>query len=440
MIFAGLIDGFIGTVLSPFSAVAGWAWDAVVGGIADWVAKALLLVIEWVWGVIDSATSPDLAAPWFAGDGELAWRVGALGLVVVVAMMLASAIQAALLGRPEQIVDTVRQAVFAIVATAVAVTVADMLVKLVDEAGGWLWMNQRDAMKAYLENLMVVFANTPMAGNFLAPFLMGLTLVAMLGLAIVLFTRSALLYLIAAFAPLVFSMGVLPAFRGATRKLIHLGVALIVSKLAIVIALCVAVQLGGAAGPADAAESVKSDLAAIGLLVTGFFCFLAACISPWLVYKLMPTVEAAAAGSGVAQGWARGAMTAAYAGNFVGGLAAKSAATKGVAGQHGEMSGLVGGGAAGGGGGSVGGESSPPSGGGSSTRSRDVAAGGSTSSSTSASSSPASTTDGSRASADVADRGRSGREERPPPPTDRDYAPPDDGGTPPSRPDHAGVG
>lgn len=357
MVLAGLIDGFVGFVTSPFRAAAGWAWEEVVGGIANWVAKGLLLAIEWVWGVIDSSTSPDLAAPWFA-DGGIATRVGLLGLVVAVMMMLVSAIQAALLGRPEQIIDAVRTAVFALAGAAVTVTAADVAIKLVDGAAGWLWANQRDGLRTYLESLMAVFSsNTVLAGAILGPLLMVACLFAMIGLAVALFTRGALLYLVAAFAPLVFSLGILPSFRGAVRKIIHLGVALILSKLAIVIALCVAVQLGSTAAPDSAAEAIRSDLGAIGLLVTGFFCFLVASISPVVVYKLMPTAEDAVASSGVVGGWARGATSAAYTADFAHRKAQGSPGDRAVPGQDGGVTAQAtsGGGSGGGAGAGAGG-------------------------------------------------------------------------------------
>ena len=44
---------------------AGWAWDKVVQGIFTWFAKGLLLLIEFVWGLLDTATTPRLTDDWF---------------------------------------------------------------------------------------------------------------------------------------------------------------------------------------------------------------------------------------------------------------------------------------------------------------------------------------------------------------------------------------
>jgi hypothetical protein len=71
--------------------------------------------------------------------------------------------------------------------------------------------------------------------------------------------------------------------------------------------------------------------AALGLLVTGFACFAIAGLSPWVVYRLLPSVEQAAVSSGIVGGWGRSAMTAVHAGLMVksmGATAAASAATR----------------------------------------------------------------------------------------------------------------
>jgi hypothetical protein len=49
-------------------AVAGWAWDKATNGIFRWLANGLALMIEWVWSVLDSATTPHVTARWFRND------------------------------------------------------------------------------------------------------------------------------------------------------------------------------------------------------------------------------------------------------------------------------------------------------------------------------------------------------------------------------------
>ena len=51
---------------APCRRRVGWAWDKVIQGIYTWFAEGLLLLMEWVWGVLDTATTPRLTDEWFA--------------------------------------------------------------------------------------------------------------------------------------------------------------------------------------------------------------------------------------------------------------------------------------------------------------------------------------------------------------------------------------
>lgn len=331
----GSLFGFVGDAVG--SAV-GWAWDKVITGIYTWLANGLALLIEWVWSVLDSGTTPRVTAGWFRN--ELAAQVGLIALAVTIAMMLASAVQAALAGRPEQIGDAVKEGARAIVASALTLTVLDVLIGVVDEASAMVWQIGRPDLVIMLERMVLVATTTgPLGSTFVGPLCLLFGFLGLIGLVVALMMRSALIYVAAAMAPIVWSVNVLPLFRGSARKLVHLTVALVVSKLAIVITLVVAVKLiANPAGDPDSAAMINDGAAAVGTLMTGFICFLIAAVTPVVLYKLMPTVEGAMVGAGIAGGWARGATTAAHTALMVkslGATTAASAATRQVAGQQG---------------------------------------------------------------------------------------------------------
>ena len=156
-VIGGLGDLF-GFGLNAIGEAVGWAWDKVVTGIYTWLANGLALLVEWVWSVLDSGTTPRVTAGWFAND--LAVQLGVLALAVTVAMMLASGIQAALAGRPEQILDAVRQGMWSIVASALTVTVIDLLLGLVDEASAMVWQSGRADLVSMIEGIVVVATTT----------------------------------------------------------------------------------------------------------------------------------------------------------------------------------------------------------------------------------------------------------------------------------------
>jgi hypothetical protein len=342
------LGSLFGYIAGAASGAAGWAWDKVTGGIYSWLANGLALLIQWVWGVLDSATTPHVTAAWFRNG--LAARLGVIALAVTVAMMLASAIQAALAGRPEQILDAVREGARAVFASGITLTVIDVLIRITDEASTMVWENGRSDLKTMIERIVKVAAITgPLTHTFVGPLCLLLGFVGLLGLVVSLMMRSALIYVVAALAPVVWSSSVLPSMRGSSRKLVHLGVSLILSKLAIVITLVVAVKLTANAGTTTtAADAAHNGAAAVGMLVSGFVCFLVAAVTPVVLFKLMPTVEGALVASGIAGGWGRSVSSAASSALMVKSLGASraaSVATRAVAGQSG-VPGAAGAGAA----------------------------------------------------------------------------------------------
>lgn len=333
----GGLGALFGLVGDAAGAVTGWAWDKVITGIYRWLANGLALLIEWVWSVLDSATTPRITEAWF--QNGLAARVGLIGLAVTIGMMFLSAAQAAIAGRPEQIGDILKESVKAIVASAFTITVIGVLIGVTDEASAAVWQVGRADLVRMLEGMVGVATVTgPLATTFVGPLALLFGFIGLIGLVVSLLMRSALIYVVAALAPLVWSLGVLPSFRGSSRKLVHLAVSLVLSKLAIVITLVVAVKLIAHPGGAPGSTSVINDAAAaVGTLMTGFVCFLVAAVTPMVLYRLMPTIEGAVAGAGIASGWTRGATTAASTALMVKSLgvsAGASAATRAVRGQR----------------------------------------------------------------------------------------------------------
>jgi hypothetical protein len=330
----GSLFGFVGDAVGS---VAGWAWEKVTVGIYRWLANGLALLIEWVWSVLDTSTTPRVTEAWFRND--LAARVGLLGLSVTIAMMFLSAAQAAVAGRPERIGDVLKESVKAIVASALTITVIDVLIGVTDEASAMVWQVGRPDLVTMIEGMVTVATvSGPLGTTFVGPLALLFGFIGLIGLVVSLMMRSALIYVVAALAPIVWSLGVLPSFRGSSRKLVHLAVSLVLSKLAIVITLVVAVKLIAHPTDADGGSVINDAAAAVGTLMAGFVCFLVAAVTPVVLYRLMPTIEGAMVGSGVASGWTRGATTAAHTALMVkslGASAGASAATRAIAGQRG---------------------------------------------------------------------------------------------------------
>jgi hypothetical protein len=288
------------------------ATTSVFGGLTSWMAQGLATLIEWIWTTLDAATTPHLTEPWF--ERGLLGPIMLLALAVTIAMMLASAIQAGLSGRPEQILDALKHAAWSIAATALTVTVVELGINLVDAASAGIWAGSRGDVQHLLEGVITVMENGVLSGmGFLAVLLLLFMYLALIGLAIALAMRNALLYVVAALAPLVFATSVLPMFRDSSRKIVHLAVSLVVSKLAIVITLTLAVKLmANATNLTTTGDQLKDAVSALGVLFAGVVCFAVASMTPLVLYKLMPTVEGAVSAAGIAGGFGRSAMTGMY--------------------------------------------------------------------------------------------------------------------------------
>ena len=312
--------------------VVGWAWDKVIQGVYTWFANGLMLLMEWVWNVLDTATTPRITESWFT-NGLIA-PLASVSVAITVAMMLMSAIQAGFGGRPELIIDALKEGPKALVATAATVVVMDVMIQGADVLADVAWQAGRGDAQQVLDSLArTMSASGGLATTFLGPLALLFGMLGLLVTTVVLFMRSSLLYLVAAFAPIVWSTSVAPMMRGGGRRLVHLTLALVLAKPAISITLVVGTKLLAHAGAAPGTSGVSAGASALGALFSGFACFAIAGLSPVVIFKLLPSVEGAAATSGVVGGWGRSAMTAVQMGLMVksfGATAAASAATRAI--------------------------------------------------------------------------------------------------------------
>jgi hypothetical protein len=223
----------------------------------------------------------------------------------------------------------------------------DVMIQGGDALADVAWQAGRAHAQQVIDGLAATMGSSGgLAGTFLGPLALLFGMIGLLVTTVVLFMRSSMLYLVAAFAPIVWATSVSPMMRGSGRRLVHVTVALVLAKPAIAITLMVGVQLVAAVGTPG--PEGGDGAAALGTLLSGFTCFAIAGLSPWVVYRLLPSVESAAVSTGVAGGWGRSAMTAAQvalAAKSLGASSAASAATRPVAGQAAASGGAASGGA-----------------------------------------------------------------------------------------------
>jgi hypothetical protein len=209
------------------------------------------------------------------------------------------------------------------------VTVTQILVQLTDALSGEVLGNFQDDISDFGAVVATLSHLNGGTSTAFVIFVLGLvTVLAGLILVAELVVRSALIYIVVALAPLVFAARLWPATRGASRKLLDLLVALIVSKLVIAIALSVAAAAAVGAGsggevtalpePEVFAEDPGGSVTqAVGILLTAAAAFGVSAFSPLLIARLLPLTEGALVAQGVKGGPVRAGQQGMMAANTV---------------------------------------------------------------------------------------------------------------------------
>lgn len=329
-------DPIIDTVLKPFAAAAGWAWDTVIGGITDWLAKGFVQLATFVWWVMDNSSSPRLESEWFsrsAGAPYLTAVMVATGLLLI--FVFCALIQGILAGRPMELVKRmVVDTPAAVAGILFTLAFTQVAIDLVDAMSDGIWSLTRPKAVNAVDGL-VLTAGKLSPGSFLTPLLLLIGTLALLMLWLVLFVREALIYLVVALAPLAWATSVWPAIATVRRRTIELLAALVFSKLAIAMALSVGLgALGGLGATGEPGESViENGLVEYGTLVVGIITFGLAAFMPFLVIRLVPIVEAAVIAQGIQSAPMRAAQTALQYSYYFHGVGGRVAGTgRGVGG------------------------------------------------------------------------------------------------------------
>lgn len=306
---------------NPITVVTDAAGDAarqtatpIVQGIAatflGWLTDACREVGRGLVSALSGPASPQFDRGWWTspqGRGLMTTVVGLAAMLAVVFVLLA-VLQGLIAGDPAGMLRTALGHVpLSALGVGVVVAVTEVLLRVTDEATA-LVMHGTPENLARFVNGFGIDASVA-TGGLAAVVLMVVFLLGALLVWAELLVRSALVYLLVAFAPLILAARIWPAARGMFRKLCELGLALIVSKFAVGLALA----LGAAAlAGGDAGSSPGGGMSLAGLLGGATLVGLAA-FTPFVVLRLIPLVETAVVAHGVSRSPVRGAQVAAAA-------------------------------------------------------------------------------------------------------------------------------
>lgn len=318
--------------------VVGGIVEEVVSGLAGAVVGALIDMTAWILGFFWDAAEPELTSAWFYGADAPYTEMVLLATPLLLAFFLVGVIHGVLRG---DTAGMVRMALLrlpaAVLAMSIVVVLADVLLDVADEMSDTLLTGFRDDIERIGSVLSLVGTRGGVTGLLLVLVFASLGLLAAVVVLIELFVRSALLYLVAAFSPLIYAAAVWEPMRGSVRKLGEIALALIISKVAIALALAVSAAAMVSAWPSSeptaittpeqaALQANQSTAETVGVLISAVVMFAVAAFMPFVLWRLLPLAEGAMVAQGIRGAPLRNAHMAASAAT----MAAHSPATAAV--------------------------------------------------------------------------------------------------------------
>ena len=311
MILAAGIPNPISFVTDAAGTAGRAAVEPIVRSIASsfvgWLADACRDVGRELVSVLAGSASPQFDRGWWASaqGRELMGTVTSLAALLALAFLLLALIQGLLAGDPVGMVRTaVGHVPLSALGVGVVIAVTEVLLRATDEATALVVRGVPENLGRFIQGFGL--DASMVTGGLAAVVLLGVFLVGALLVWAELVVRSALVYLLVAFAPLILAARIWPAARGMFRRLCELGIALIVSKLVIGLALAVGATALGA-GDAGATDGSGGGMSLAGLLGGATLMGLAA-FTPFVVLRLLPLVESAVVAHGVSRSPIRGAQ------------------------------------------------------------------------------------------------------------------------------------
>ncbi|SFS16519.1 hypothetical protein SAMN04487846_3322 [Microbacterium sp. cf046] len=271
--------------------------DAVGAGTAtlisapfDWLAYAMGSAAAWlfeaVWRAFDSTTLVDVTAPGYIDVFNVLFGVAIFVTLVFFCFQLIAglvrrdpgALSRAALGLGKSILGS-----FVIISlTAILLEITDQLAIGIVHATGNTMAGIGDRIALLVAGLATINIATPGVGAIVTIFLAGLAISAAAIVWFSLLIRKALLLVAIVFGPIALAGSTWDATKGWFGKWAAFVVALILSKLVLVVIFLVAV--------AQVSAPIDADLASISDPIAGIVLMFIAAFAPYITYKFLSFV------------------------------------------------------------------------------------------------------------------------------------------------------
>ena len=256
--------------------------NSVFSSVATAFGNTADSAINWLWSQMTSATSISFSGAAFELDLGI---VSAIAAVVCIGLFIIQLATSALKRDGTGIGRALRGLVIATVGCAITLASLDLLLAAVDQlCTGVVSLATGDSISTLGAKIIDPAMFTGLVAGPGAILI--LSLIAIVAVAVVWFAlvvRKMLIIITAIFAPLAFAGGVADLSRGWVRKWLEAMLALVFSKLILILIFIIGLGvLGGMGSPQNAV-----GLSRITGDITGLLIFLVAGLSPWMALKLV---------------------------------------------------------------------------------------------------------------------------------------------------------
>ncbi|PRY63299.1 DNA processing protein [Knoellia remsis] len=277
-------------VISSVCDAVGEGAASLVAAPFDWLAQAMGAAAGWlfeaVWAVFDTTTLVDVTSPEYVSVYNILFGVAVFVMLIFFCLQLITglirrdptALSRAALGLAKSVLGSF----VVITLTALLLEIVDQLCIGIIQAAGETTESMGDKIALLAAGLVGINIAAPGVGAIVTIFLAGLAIAAAAIVWLSLLVRKALLLVAIVFAPLAFSGASWDASRGWISKWAMFVIALICSKLVLVVMFLVAIT--------QVSAPIDGDLASVADPIAGIVLMAMAAFAPYLTYKFIAFV------------------------------------------------------------------------------------------------------------------------------------------------------
>ncbi|WP_442867656.1 conjugal transfer protein TrbL [Citricoccus sp. NR2] len=274
-------------LVSTVCDTAGEAAASLVSAPFDWLAGAMGAAAGWlfeaVWSVFDTTTLVDVTSSEYVAVYNILFGIAIFVMLIFFCLQLITglirrdrtALSRAALGLAKSVLGSF----VVITLTALLLEIVDQLSIGIIQAAGETTESMGDKITLLAAGLVGINIAAPGAGAIITIFLAGLAISAAAIVWLSLLVRKALLLVAIVLAPLAFSGASWDAAKGWISKWAMFVIALIVSKLVLVVMFLVAIT--------QVSAPIDGDLASVADPIAGIVLMAMAAFAPYLTYKFL---------------------------------------------------------------------------------------------------------------------------------------------------------